>query len=195
MSAIQFVLASQSPRRAELLQRLGYRFRIAPSDIDETRRPGEAPTAFVRRLAREKTAVLADQTLPVLGADTIVVLGDDIFGKPVDRADALSMLMRLSGSRHEVLTAVCVRDQEREHGIMTCSTVHFAPISEAIAAAYWASGESRGKAGAYAIQGLAEAFVSEVSGSYSGIVGLPLQQTMSLLKLFAIEPPALSPNE
>ncbi len=188
---IQFILASASPRRAQLLSRLAYRFEIAPSHIDESRAPGESPEDYVRRMAREKAAAGAHAPLPVLGADTTVVLGDRILGKPQGREDALDMLAALSGSRHAVLTAVCLRHGARSEAVLSRTWVNFAPVSPRQAAAYWASGESEGKAGGYAIQGLAEAFVSGIEGSYSGVVGLPLQQTASLLKLFDIVPGAL----
>ena len=186
----QFVLASASPRRAELLGRLGYRFRVEPSDIDESLRTKEAPADFVQRLAREKAAANGATKLPVMGADTIVVAPDGtILGKPRDRADALAMLAMLSGREHQVMTAVNVRHGRRSETIMTSTTVEFASVSRAQAEAYWASGEARGKAGAYGIQGLAETFVTQIRGSYSGVVGLPLQQSISLLQLFAIQPP------
>lgn len=191
----QFILASQSPRRAELLQRLGYRFDIQAANIDETRAEEEPAEVFVRRLAQEKAAAIDGQGLPVLGADTIVTLDEHVLGKPVDRHDALAMLALLSGSRHAVLTAVCVQNGLRQETIMSRTWVSFDQISPTMASAYWASGESEGKAGAYAVQGLAESFVREISGSYSGVVGLPLQQTRSLLKLFSIDPPALSLHE
>ncbi len=192
MSDQQFILASQSPRRAELLARLGLRFSVVPADIDESRLTQEAPAAYVQRLAVEKAAALGQTNLPVLGADTIVALGDVIMGKPRDRAEGLRMLAQLSGREHEVLTAVCVRQAERREIGLSRTRVSFAPVTPAQAAAYWASGEPQGKAGGYAIQGLAEAFVQEISGSYSGVVGLPVQMSLRLLKLFAIEPPALS---
>lgn len=187
----QFILASASPRRAELLSRLGYVFDIAPSHIDESRAHGEAPDAYVRRMAWEKAAAGTSAALPVLGADTTVVLGDRILGKPEDRDDALRMLAALSGGRHAVLTAVCLRQGTRSEAVLSRTWVDFATVSPRQAAAYWASGESAGKAGGYAIQGLAEAFVTGIEGSYSGVVGLPLQQTASLLKLFDIVPDAL----
>lgn len=195
---VQFILASQSPRRADLLERLGLQFSIAPADIDESRLPRESPQAHVLRLAREKAQAIGAAwggAFPVLGADTIVVQGNEILGKPVDRSDALRMLRLLSGSRHEVLTAVCVCQGSRSESALSRTWVRFDTISPAQASAYWASGESAGKAGAYAIQGLAEAFVREISGSYSGVVGLPLHLTLGLLKLFSIEPPALSAHE
>ena len=192
MPQAQFILASQSPRRADLLRRYGFHFEIQPADIDESRQQGEAPAAFVQRLAQEKAAAInlpRSSSLPVLGSDTIVVLGDSVLGKPRDQDDACNMLQQLSGRRHQVMTAVCVRDAQRSETQTVITEVDFVQLTPAIIAAYWASGEPQGKAGAYAIQGLAEAFVREIHGSYSAVVGLPIQQTLGLLKLFAIEPP------
>ncbi len=194
-NAPQFILASQSPRRADLLARYGLRFTVRPADIDETRQPDEAPDDFVLRLAVEKAAAVDGGALPVLGADTVVVLGRKVLGKPQDRADALDMLAQLSGRSHEVLTAVCVRDQQRSETLLSRTEVTFAALTAQQIEAYWASGESAGKAGAYAIQGLAEAFVTQIRGNYSGVVGLPLQPCLGLLKLFAIEPPLWSVHE
>ncbi|ORE85217.1 maf protein [Oceanococcus atlanticus] len=195
MTDCQFILASQSPRRADLLGRYGLRFAVRPADIDESRRPAESPDDFVLRLAREKAAAVEGAGLPVLGADTVVVLEQDVLGKPRDRDDALDMLSRLSGRAHEVLTAVCVRNAQRSETLLSRTEVQFATLSSAQIQAYWNSGESAGKAGAYAIQGLAEAFVTEIRGSYSGVVGLPLQGSLGLLKLFGVEPPVWSVHE
>lgn len=195
MTDCQFILASQSPRRADLLGRYGLRFAVRPADIDESRRAAESPDDFVLRLAREKAAAVEGAGLPVLGADTVVVLEQDVLGKPRDRDDALDMLSRLSGRAHEVLTAVCVRNAQRSESLLSRTEVQFATLSSAQIQAYWNSGESAGKAGAYAIQGLAEAFVTEIRGSYSGVVGLPLQGSLGLLKLFGVEPPVWSVHE
>lgn len=195
MTDCQFILASQSPRRADLLGRYGLRFAVRPADIDESRRAAESPDDFVLRLAREKAAAVEGAGLPVLGADTVVVLEQDVLGKPRDRDDALDMLSRLSGRAHEVLTAVCVRNAQRSESMLSRTEVQFATLSSAQIQAYWNSGESAGKAGAYAIQGLAEAFVTEIRGSYSGVVGLPLQGSLGLLKLFGVEPPVWSVHE
>lgn len=195
MMPVQFILASASPRRAELLSRLGYRFTVRPADLDEERRPGESPADYVQRLAVDKAAAIDETQLPVLAADTTVALGEIIFGKPAHEDDALRMLLALSGRRHEVLTAVCVRQGARSESVLSRTWVDFAELDESQARAYWASGESAGKAGGYAIQGLAEAFVRGIEGSYSGVVGLPLQQTIGLLQLFSVRPPALSAHE
>ncbi|MGJ8668132.1 MAG: Maf family protein [Oceanococcus sp.] len=193
MTKPQFILASQSPRRADLLQRVGLQFSIQPADIDEARCGNEKPTDFVLRLAQEKAVAIDGAGFAVLGADTIVVLGDEVLGKPRDKADALRMLSLLSGRWHQVMTAVSVQRGEERHSCLCITDVEFAAVSTAQALAYWDSGESSGKAGGYAIQGLAEAFVVGIKGSYSGVVGLPLQQTLGLLKLFAIEPAILAP--
>lgn len=192
MTEPQFILASQSPRRAELLSRLGYRFDICPADIDELRQPSEAPLDYVRRLAVEKAQAISDGRLPVLGADTIVVLGDAVLEKPRDRSDGLRMLQMLSGQVHQVMTAVSVTDGLRADTDVSITEVKFLPLQAGQAEAYWATGEAEGKAGGYAIQGLAEVFVESLSGSHSGVVGLPLAMSARLLKLYSILPPALS---
>ncbi|MBO9715501.1 MAG: septum formation inhibitor Maf [Pseudoxanthomonas sp.] len=182
-------LASKSPRRAELLQRLGLSYRLLDVDVPEVRAPGEGADAYVRRVARDKAragwaevARVADQAgACVLGADTEVVLDDEVFGKPVDAADAAAMLRRLSGRTHAVLSAVVVIDADGEREVLSQTQVRFAPLSDADIAAYVATGEAMGKAGAYAIQGRAEAFVEHLSGSYSGVMGLPVHETSRLL--------------
>ncbi|HET8883169.1 MAG TPA: nucleoside triphosphate pyrophosphatase [Solimonas sp.] len=193
--APQLLLASQSPRRAELLRQIGVRFVVAPADIVERVAPGEAATDYARRIALEKARAgwrRSAQTLPVLGADTDVVLDGRILGKPRDRADALAMLAALSGREHEVCSAVAIVHDACEAVALSVTQVRFGAISPAQAAAYWASGEPADKAGAYGIQGLGALFVSEMRGSYSGVVGLPLFETAALLKQFGIEP--LSPS-
>lgn len=188
----QFVLASASPRRAELLAGVGYRFKVTPSDIDESPQAMEPPDELVRRLAAQKAAVAAGGALPVLAADTLVVCAGEILGKPQARDEAMAMLARLSGRRHEVLTGVCVCTGERRLVDMSRTVVSFAPISPAQAAALWEQGECAGKAGAYGIQGLAEAFVERIEGSYSGVVGLPLQLSIKMLASFGVQAPRLS---
>ena len=179
-------LASKSPRRAELLDRLGFPHRLLDVDVPEVRAPGEGAADYVRRVARDKARagwaqVAAGPGARVLGADTEVILGDEVFGKPVDPADAAAMLRRLSGREHTVLSAVVVIDAAGEREALSTTTVRFAALDEAAIAAYVATGEAMGKAGAYAIQGRAEAFVEHLSGSYSGVMGLPLHQTARLL--------------
>lgn len=184
-------LASQSPRRRELLERLGLRFGIVDVDVPEVRAPGEPPADYVRRVAREKAGAgllelsgVADAV--VLGADTEVVLDDDVFGKPADAVQAADMLRRLSGRMHRVVSAVWCLNKEQEMQAFSISEVEFTALDQARIDTYLASGEWRGKAGAYAIQGRAEAFVIRLSGSYSGIMGLPLHETAGLLRRFGI---------
>jgi septum formation protein len=187
-------LASQSPRRRQLLEQLGLRFSVLDCAVDEVRTPGEPPEDYVRRVAREKAGaglvqVAATRGAVVLAADTEVVLGDDVFGKPADAASAADMLARLSGRAHRVLSAVCVADAGREREVLQETIVHFGALDAAAIAAYVASGEPFGKAGAYAIQGRAGAFVSRVEGSYTGVMGLPLFETAQLLREFGVSAP------
>ncbi|HEU4531436.1 MAG TPA: Maf family protein [Steroidobacteraceae bacterium] len=187
------VLASASPRRRELLDQIGVEHRVAPVDLDESRGAGEAPPEYVVRLAREKAEAgwqrLADREREVvLAADTAVVLGDDILGKPRDRADGLAMLLQLSGRTHQVLTAVALRDAGGMASQLSESLVTFRPISRDEAEQYWATGEPRDKAGAYAIQGRAAVFIERIEGSYSGVMGLPLFETARLLGAAGLGP-------
>lgn len=177
------VLASQSPRRAELLHQVGIAFRAAPAQLDETPRPGEPADAFVERMATAKALQVrrAFTDLPVLGADTAVVLGERILGKPRDREDALDMLLALSGRTHEVLTGVALVTDTTRYALNT-SRVTLRSIDRAEAAAYWGTGEPADKAGGYAVQGIAAAFIERIDGSYSGIMGLPLFETLGLLR-------------
>lgn len=179
-------LASQSPRRRELLARLCVDFGVLDVDVPEQRQPGEPPADYVRRVAREKAGagLLEVVSVPgalVLGADTEVVLDDEVFGKPRDARDAAAMLRRLSGRSHQVISAVSVLSASREAQALCVSQVTFAPLDERDIDAYVASGEPVGRAGAYAIQGGAERFVSRLDGSYSGVMGLPLHETARLL--------------
>ena len=187
-------LASGSPRRRELLTQIGVPFQVVSASIDETPLLDECPAAYVERLARAKARAGREHLLGasvsapfcVLGADTAVVLDDQILGKPVDEADALSMLMALSGREHEVLTAIAILAAERCETRVVRSRVSFRTISQQEAAQYWASGEPQDKAGGYAIQGLAAVFVAGLNGSYSGVVGLPVCETAELLGQFGI---------
>lgn len=184
-------LASQSPRRRELLARLGLAFGVLDIDIPEQRQPGEAPDDYVRRVAREKAGagllkVVAIPAAVVLGADTEVVLDGEVFGKPRDRDDAAAMLHRLSGRTHRVLSAVSLVSAGRETQALSESEVTFANLDATTIDAYVASGECDGKAGAYAIQGAAQAFIAHLSGSYSGVMGLPLYETAQLLRAFGV---------
>lgn len=187
-------LASGSPRRRELLTQIGVPFQVVSASIDETPLSDECPAAYVERLARAKARAGREHLLGasvsapfcVLGSDTAVVLDDQILGKPVDEADALSMLMALSGREHEVLTAIAILAAERCETRVVRSRVSFRTISQQEAAQYWASGEPQDKAGGYAIQGLAAVFVAGLNGSYSGVVGLPVCETAELLGQFGI---------
>ncbi len=183
-------LASASPRRRELLAQIGVPFTTQVVPIDETAQPGEAPDAYVERLARAKAQAaldtLNDRDAVVLGSDTAVVLDGRILGKPVDREDALATLAALSGREHQVLTAVALVSDNRAEARVVTSTVRFKPLDRTQIEAYWATGEPRDKAGSYGIQGLAAVFVSQMQGSYSAVVGLPLCETAELLAQFAI---------
>ena len=186
------ILASASPRRVELLRQIGVVPRVVPADIDERRAPGETIEHCVQRLARSKAMQVqqrltgADVTLPVLGADTAVVIDDDMLGKPRDRADALAMLQRLSARAHYVLSAVALASATGVNQALSRSEVCFRSLSVQECAAYWDSGEPQGKAGAYAIQGLAAVFIQSLQGSYSGVMGLPLFETAQLLSAASV---------
>ena len=194
-SSVMLYLASQSPRRAELLTRLGLSFGRIDLDIPEERQPGEPAIDYVRRVAREKAGagllkVMATPGAVVLGADTEVILQDEVFGKPADEAEAAAMLRRLSGRTHQAVSAVSVVSAGREAQALVVTDVTFADLDEADIAAYVASGEAMGKAGAYGIQGRAEQFVTRLAGSYSAVMGLPLHETAKLLRGFGIHPTA-----
>ena len=181
------VLASQSPRRAELLRQVGIDFRAVPVDVEERVLAREGAADYVERvaLAKARAARASHPELAVLGADTAVVLGHRVLGKPRDRADAIEMLLALSGQTHEVLTGVAVVSDTTRYAL-NISRVSFREFSAAEADAYWATGEPADKAGAYAVQGLAAAFIERIEGSYSGIMGLPLFETVNLLKEIGI---------
>lgn len=186
-------LASQSPRRRELLGRLGLEFGLLDLDVPEHRQPGEPAEEYVRRVAREKAGagllkVMANPAALVLGSDTEVVLDDEVFGKPRDADDAAVMLRKLSGRTHQVISAVSLVSPARETQTVSVSEVSFAALSEALIAAYVAGDQWQGKAGAYAIQGFAETFITRLTGSYSGVMGLPLHETATLLRQFGLEP-------
>ena len=188
-------LASRSPRRRELLAQLGITPALLDVDVPEVRQPGETPADYVTRVARDKArAGLA--LLPampdglVLGADTEVVLDERVYGKPADAADAASMLRSLAGRTHEVITVVWLVGRGREAHATSRSSLRFGTLDDADIAAYIATGEWQGKAGAYAIQGRAAAFVAALAGSHSGVMGLPLHETYELLKAFGFVLPA-----
>jgi septum formation protein len=180
-------LASGSPRRRELLQQIGVSFQLVGADLDETALQGESPLAYVSRLAQAKATVGWERSrnsggAPVLAADTAVVLDGRILGKPKGLNDAMVMLLELSGRAHEVLTAVALRTADGIEAKVSRSTVTFRSIDRSEARAYWETGEPSDKAGAYAIQGYAAIFITDLKGSYSGVMGLPLFETAALLK-------------
>lgn len=192
----QVYLASQSPRRRELLAQIGVGHRVIGVDVDETQLPDEEPDRYVDRLARAKAAAgwRAAQAeglppLPVLGADTVVVFNGAVLGKPRSADEGRAMLRRLSGECHEVLTGVSLCGERGQIGAVSATQVWFRPLSDAEIDAYWDSGEPRDKAGAYGIQGLAARFVERIEGSYSGVVGLPLCETDALLRRYAAPEP------
>ena len=183
-------LASQSPRRRELLAQLGLDYSVLDVDIIEQRQPGEPAADYVSRVAREKAGagLLSVMALPdalVLGADTEVVLGDTVYGKPSNAADAARMLAELSGRTHQVITAVWLMSAGREEHANCTSSVRLAHLSNQDIERYVATGEYVGKAGGYAIQGRAAAFIEHLSGSYSSVMGLPLHQVSLLLQKFS----------
>ena len=190
-------LASKSPRRRELLKQIGVQYELliirdqppARLDIDETALPNELPRSYVERIVKLKAdaavRIMRVRRLPVrpiLTADTTVALGDEIFGKPANADEARAMLGKLSGQTHHVLTAVAVSFDFDTHQLLSTSYVTFATLSETDIKRYIDSGESKDKAGAYAIQGIAAKFISKISGSYSGVMGLPLHETTQLLR-------------
>jgi septum formation protein len=180
------ILASASPRRRELLMSVGLALRIEPVDIDESAREGEPVRDYAARVAAEKcdaaVARFGCQTLAVLAADTVVTLANRILGKPADEADAAEMLGFLAGHRHEVLTAYRIRSGERMVERTVSTQVHFRSLDAKEVVAYLASGEWRGKAGAYAIQGIAGCFVTDLRGSFTNVVGLPLAEVLADLR-------------
>jgi septum formation protein len=177
------VLASRSPRRAELLRAAGLEFTIRATDVDETPHPHESPDKYVLRLAEEKAAAVpSSEHEIVLGADTAVVLDGEILGKPNDPADAVRMLSALAGRRHDVITGVCLRQGNRIVRDMASTAVWFGPISDVEIAWYVDSREPMDKAGAYGIQGLASRFVDRIDGSYSNVVGLPIALVYRMLQ-------------
>ena len=184
-------LASGSPRRRELLRQIGVTFRVIGAELDETAFQGESALAYVSRLAQAKARVGWERsrdlgTAPVLAADTAVVLDAKILGKPKGLNDAMAMLLQLSGRAHQVLTAVALRTAAGTEVKVSHSTVTFRSIDPSEARAYWETGEPSDKAGAYAIQGYAAIFISDLKGSYSGVMGLPLFETAALLKVAGV---------
>ena len=177
------ILASASPRRRELLERVGVALVVRPADVDEAVRPDEPPLAYVRRVAADKAAAIA---LPdgawVLAADTIVERGGAIFGKAADDAEATAMLRRLVGHTHRVTTAVVLRSATATHALDVTTEVELITCDDATIADYVASGEYRGKAGAYAVQGIAAALVRSIRGSITNVIGLPLAEVVALVR-------------
>lgn len=189
---LQIYLASRSPRRRELLAQIGVRFAVLAADTDETRLPGEEPEDYVLRLALDKArAARAELPVhdahPVLGADTAVVVDGQILGKPDSLEHAMEMMRLLSGRSHRVLTAVALIAGDGERTDLSESRVTFRSIDEWEAIRYWHTGEPRDKAGGYAIQGLGALFVCALTGSYSGVMGLPLFETGRLLEQIGID--------
>jgi septum formation protein len=206
IAVVRLILASASPRRAELLRWAGYTFDVVVASVDESIRPGESPSAYVRRLAADKSAAVLGVARPfqsrdrgaespaphqpvipphqpvVLGADTTVAVDGEILGKPRDDEEAADMLRRLSGKAHQVLTGVSLRQGAHEVGRVETTTVVFSVLNDEDVAWYIASGEGRDKAGGYAIQGLASRFIPSISGSYSNVVGLPVACVAELLR-------------
>jgi len=183
----KLVLASRSPRRAELLLAAGFKFTVRFADIDETPLDGEVPRIYVQRLAEEKArAVSLSDGEIVLAADTTVVLGDEIMGKPRDAADASRMLRLLSGNRHEVITGICLRRGDQTLVDMASTSVWFSQLESAEIQDYVATGEPDDKAGAYAIQGRASRFIERIDGSYSNVVGLPVAMVHRRLRDFCL---------
>ncbi|MEE2653333.1 MAG: Maf family protein [Pseudomonadota bacterium] len=185
------ILASASPRRADLLKQLGLSAKICPADIDESVRLGERPDDYVLRMAQEKADVIAQRypAAVVLAADTAIDLDGRILGKPGNRAEAAKMLHALSDRGHRVLSAIAVSQGGLQHAELVATEVFFGPLSNRDINDYLASGEADDKAGSYAIQGRAAQFVQRINGSYSGVVGLPLYETRKALREVGIEPP------
>jgi septum formation protein len=184
------ILASGSPRRGALLQQIGVRFRLQIAEIDETPQDNESAQDYAVRLAVAKAQAVrqqvGDDAVPVLGADTVVVVDGRLLGKPADMGDARDMLQLLSGRRHQVLSAVALL-KDRQATAVSDSSVWFRTLSEKDIERYWKTGEPRDKAGAYGIQGIGAIFIERLEGSYSGVMGLPLYETAQLLQDFGIQ--------
>jgi septum formation protein len=190
-SSVHFCLASASPRRREILSGLGLRFIQIPVDVNEAPLAGEDPYVYVQRMAAEKAnagllALQEETSLPVLGADTTVVFAGRIMGKPENTAEAVHMLQQLSGQWHEVMTSVCVVNHQHTASTVTVTRVKFRLLDDKEIEAYCETGEPADKAGAYGVQGLGSLFVERIEGSYPGVVGLPVSETMELLAQFGI---------
>ncbi len=193
MVVVDIYLASQSPRRREILRQIGVRHAVIQAAIPEVAAPTESALDYVQRLARQKAAAgfaaMVQQSLPiapVLGADTLGLLDGHILEKPRDQAHGAAMLRQLSGRTHQVITAVALHSAEHQRLQVSTTHVTFRDLSDAEIDAYWRTGEPQDKAGGYAIQGLGAVFVKEIRGSYSGVVGLPIEATCALLREFGI---------
>lgn len=181
----QLILASASPRRKDLLAQLGIQCFVKAVDIDETPLPNELPLDYVKRVAAEKSAAclaVYDGQLPILAADTSVVLNNHIMGKPENQGHAADMLLQLSGMTHQVYSAISLRKNSNHWEAVNITEVTFRKLTFAEIAAYWQTGEPCDKAGGYAIQGLGSIFIEKISGSFSGVMGLPLFETAQLLQ-------------
>jgi len=192
----QIILASASPRRYELLQQICVRSLVQAVDIDETKKTSESALEYVKRLALEKAQrgfefIENEQSLPVMGSDTIIEIAGNVLGKPENRQHAKKMLQQMSGEIHTVHTSVAIVTQAKTVTDTNSSQVEFKPLTEHEIDAYLETGEADDKAGAYAIQGIAAQFVKKINGSYSGIMGLPLFETAQLLKQCGIDPLAI----
>ncbi|MCK6262276.1 Maf-like protein [Vibrio sp. ZSDE26] len=187
MQSTTLVLASGSPRRKELLAQLGYDFQVLVTDVEEQRLTGESPEQYVKRLSFDKAKaglLQSGSKNVVLGSDTIVVSGDNVLEKPNDLTDSKQMLMQLSDSCHQVLTAVTVISNQKHRSVVVSTNVWFKPLSDNEIEQYWQTGEPCDKAGSYGIQGLGGRFVTRIEGSYFAVVGLPLYETDQLLREF-----------
>ena len=192
MNRLPIILASASPRRAELLQQIGWLPQVKPVDIDESVRANEPARDYCLRMATEKSTAAQQQNdsqLPLLTADTVVVAGDEILGKPADEEKAILTLNKLSGRTHQVYSAVCVYHQGKTASLLSANAVTMSPIKAHELAAYVASREPMDKAGAYGIQGMAAMWIESIQGSYSSIMGLPLFETTQLLRQLDISLP------
>jgi septum formation protein len=184
----KIILASQSPRRVAILKQMQIDCLVMPADIDEQAYENESPTEYVLRLAKQKALAIVKKlagehaNLPILAADTTVVLGDEILGKPENEADAFKMLKKLSGSTHQVHTAIAVAFNGDCETVLNTTLVTMMPLTDAMISDYIATGESKDKAGSYAIQGLAGNWITRIEGSYTGVMGLPVYETAQLLE-------------
>lgn len=183
-----FIVASASPRRKEILSMGGFGFRIIPSDCDETIKEKLSPEETVKVLAERKALSVLEknENSVVLGCDTVVALGDEILGKPADREDAFKMIKALSGKTHRVCTGVCIADKDKTNTFVSVAEVEFYELSDETAESYVATGECDDKAGAYGIQGLGGTLVKSIKGDYYAIVGLPYAETVRVLSEFGI---------